>query len=79
MPKTRQKTQKENILAYLQAGNSITPIEALNMFGCFRLADIIYKLKADGYIFNTETITEDDKHFSSYSLVVEEPEQAVLF
>ena len=38
-------TQIGQIKEYLLAGNSITPIEALNMFGAFRLAAIVFKLK----------------------------------
>lgn len=30
-------SQTQMILAYMRDGNSITPIEALNMFGSFRL------------------------------------------
>lgn len=30
-------TQKERILDYLMEGHSLTSLEALNLFGCFRL------------------------------------------
>lgn len=42
-------TQKPNVLAHLRSGKSITPMEALNKYGCFRLADVIYRLRRDGH------------------------------
>lgn len=42
-------SQKENILAYLKRGKVITPLEALNLFGCMRLQARIYDIKEDGY------------------------------
>ena len=41
----RNKSQKSKIMKYLDEGNSITPLEALEMFGCFRLAAIIHSIK----------------------------------
>ena len=42
-------TQANAILAYMQAGNGITPIEALDLCGCFRLSARIADLKHRGY------------------------------
>ncbi len=47
-------SQKTDILAYLQEHHDITPIDALNEFGCFRLADVIFRLRADGYYILTD-------------------------
>ena len=63
----RKQSQKERILQHLKEGNSITGLEALNLFDCFRLADVIFKLKADGHEFKTETVNEDGKSFAKYS------------
>lgn len=41
------KTQKELIREYLERGNSLTPMDALELFGCFRLATRIFEL---GYV-----------------------------
>ncbi len=41
-------TQKTMVLEYLRAGNSITSLKALTLFGAFRLADIIFKLRRAG-------------------------------
>ena len=40
-----KKSQNEAIREYLEAGHSITPLEALNKFGCFRLGARIADLK----------------------------------
>lgn len=42
------RTHKAQILAHLQSGLSITPLDALEMFGCFRLGARIYDLRKDG-------------------------------
>ncbi len=41
-------SQEEKVLAYLKKGYSITPLQALSMFGCNRLAARIYRLRKDG-------------------------------
>jgi hypothetical protein len=41
--------QCSRILNYLKAGNKITPLDALSMFGCFRLGSRIYDIKKAGY------------------------------
>ena len=45
----RYKTQKQKVLIHLQEGKGITPLEALNKYGAFRLSAIIFDLKKDGY------------------------------
>ena len=42
-------TQNEQILAWLKAGKTLTPLDALNHFGCFRLSARIYELKELGW------------------------------
>ena len=41
--------QIEQILEYLKTGKTLTPIESLNMFGCFRLAARVFELKKRGW------------------------------
>lgn len=43
----RHNTQLCIIREHLLSGHTITPIEALNMCGCFRLSAIIYILRHD--------------------------------
>lgn len=63
-------SQRARIQAYLNDGNSITPIEALNLFGAFRLSAIIYVLKYDyGMDIKTEIVYEDGgKRYARYYL-----------
>ena len=49
-------TQSAAILAYLEVGHSLTPLEALTMFGCFRLGARIWDLKAQGHKIATEMV-----------------------
>jgi hypothetical protein len=63
------KTQKEQIKKYLLSRKTITPIQALNKFGCFRLAAVIYKLKNEGLKIATEMEYNKNKQFARYRLV----------
>lgn len=64
---TRKKSQKQQILDYMLDGNEITPIDALNKFGCFRLGARIADLKKDGYDIKTR-IAKGDKNYAIYRL-----------
>jgi len=64
----RFDTQKSLVLNYLKKDNSITPIEALNKFGAFRLAAIIFDLKKEGYDIATETIKNGGKRYANYKI-----------
>ena len=61
-------TQTNSILNYLQQGNTITPIEALNLFGCFRLSARILELRAKGFNITTE-LAKGEKRYAKYKLV----------
>ena len=50
-------TQEKAILDWLQKGNCITPMQALQMFGCFRLGARIWDLVRQGYHIKTKMIT----------------------
>jgi len=47
-------TQKEAILDYLQTYSSLTSKEAMEFFGCMRLAATIHRLKKEGHIITGE-------------------------
>lgn len=72
-------TQNEMIRKYLEAGHSLTQIEALNRFGCFRLATRIFELKKSGMRIKTETVENKStgKRYARYRLVKEEDEKLV--
>jgi len=44
----KTETQNKSIKKYLIDGNSLTSLEALNLFGCLRLSGRIYDLKKEG-------------------------------
>ena len=46
---SNRKSQKQMIREYLEAGNTITPMEALTKFGCNRLSARIDEIKNDLY------------------------------
>ena len=64
-------SQKDRILDYLMEGHSLTPLEALNLFGTFRLGARIADIKAEGYLIRTERVKDPrtGKYYASYSLV----------
>ena len=59
-------SQSNAILKYLKEGNSISSLDALNKFGCFRLSARIHDLKSQGYNINSRSITRNDKTFNEY-------------
>mgnify|MGYP003634516554 CR=1 FL=1 len=61
-------TQKQNILKHLQDGNGITPLTALQNYGCFRLAAVVFDLKKEGWKIRTNVGTNGKKKFAIYKL-----------
>ena len=62
-------SQRNACLMYLKEYGSITPLEALYAFGCFRLSAIIYNLRhRDGYVISM-TINDDGKPYAIYTLI----------
>lgn len=53
----KKPTQCERIVQYIEQFGSITPAEAINDLGCYRLASRICDLKRRGYPIHTEMIT----------------------
>ena len=61
-------TQTQQIKAALQSGAAITPIDALNQYGCFRLAARIDELRKAGLDIETITETRNGKKYARYKL-----------
>jgi hypothetical protein len=61
--------QKQQIANYLSKGKAITPIDALNKFGCFRLAARIADLRNEGVNIATKIVTKQGKSYASYRIV----------
>lgn len=66
-------TQCEEILRYMREAGGITPMEAIEQFGCMRLAARIADLKEQGVPIKKETIKRKNRFgeqvsFARYSL-----------
>jgi hypothetical protein len=61
-------SQIDRIRAHLGNGKAITPMQALRLYGCFRLAAVIFKLKEEGFLIDTEMVYRDNKKWASYTL-----------
>ena len=64
----REESQSGRILKHMQEGYGITPITALNNYGCFRLAAVVFNLKREGHNIRTTIIKENNKKFARYKL-----------
>jgi hypothetical protein len=62
-------TQTEQIRAHLVSGRDITPLEALDQYGCFRLAARVADLRAEGLDVQTVTEERNGKRYARYRLV----------
>lgn len=64
-------TQANAILKHMQDGNGITPMDALELCGCFLLSARIADLKKRGYDIITEKVKVDGgKYVARYHLAV---------
>lgn len=55
-----QKSQQECVLEHLKV-KPITPMEALNLYGCFRLSSIIHRLRRLGHDIQTQPYPVKDR------------------
>jgi hypothetical protein len=66
---TNKISHTRQILDHLEKGNAITPIDALRMFGCFRLGARIYDLKRMGAPVIRRMVTAPNgKRYAEYFL-----------
>ena len=61
-------TQNDAIKEHLLSGKPITPLDALQNYGCFRLASRIDELRKAGMDIETVTIKRNNKRYASYVL-----------
>jgi len=67
------QTQNEAILAWLETGSGITPLDALQRFGCFRLGARIFELRRMGWeIDSTMVKTVTGKRIALYKMKSEQ-------
>ena len=69
-----ETSQTAIILAELEAGKTITALEAFSLCGTLRLSSIIYKLRGRGYNVVTAMVKRNGKTFAEYSLKEKEDE-----
>lgn len=67
------KTQKTEVLRYLQTHKGLTRLQATDKFGCQNLPDVIYQLRKLGWDIQAESITKKNRYghtttFSRYYL-----------
>ena len=60
------KSQNQLILQALQEGEKLTPLDALERFGSFRLGARIYDLRQEGWAIKSTLIRKNGKQFSEY-------------
>jgi len=51
-------SQKKEIFAHLKSGKTLTPLEALRLFGCLRLGARIFELRDKRYCKNYAITTK---------------------
>lgn len=65
----RRPTQANRILRYLEAGNRLTALEALERFQCFRLAARVHELRREGHDIQERMVeVGSGKRVAEYSL-----------
>lgn len=62
------QSQVEEIRAALMRGESITPLDALNRWGCMRLGGRILELRKTGLPIVTRIVRAGKKRYAEYSL-----------
>ena len=67
-------TQCERILRHMKEFGSITSLEAMQWYGCYRLASRISDLRKDGVAIRKRTVKGKNKygetiHFAEYRLM----------
>lgn len=61
-------TQCEQVLKHLRTRGTLTPIDALNEYGCFRLAARVKDLRDQGHDVVTIRESQGEKTFARYML-----------
>lgn len=70
-------SQSKKILDYLRLGRKLTALDALKLFGCFRLSARIYELREAGHPIGMKIVpVSGDKHVAEYHLKQEEDERS---
>ena len=65
---THTGTATEDIQAHLESGLTLTPKEAIDLFGCMRLAAIVHRLRGRGLDIETELVPWGGSAYAEYSI-----------
>ena len=65
-------SDKERVLQHLKEYRTITPMDAIQLYGCLRLSARIWELKHEGHDITTEIVYDKDRfgepcHYARYS------------
>jgi hypothetical protein len=61
-------TKKDAVYMHLQKRKNITSWEAITLYRATRLADIVYKLKKQGFDIETVIVEKNGSRFAQYCL-----------
>lgn len=61
-------TQSQKILEHMQTKGAITPKDAMELYGCMRLAARIKDLRREGYEIETEIRGRSNGYYAAYTL-----------
>jgi len=64
----KRESQTKQLEKWLKSGKTISPLQALNQLGIYRLAARISELRDDGLDIHTKLINEHPVHYAQYSL-----------
>lgn len=64
----KTKSAKQKLRNWILSGKAITPIQALDKFGIFRLSARILELRNEGWNIDTKMIEKNGKKFAQYKL-----------
>ena len=63
--KTKKVSKKEKVLKHLKTLGRITPLEALELYGSFRLGALIFNLRKEGHDIETNIVPK--KGYAKYT------------
>ena len=63
--KTKKVSKQEKVLKHLKTLGSITPLEALELYGSFRLGALIFNLRKEGHDIETNIVPK--KGYAKYT------------
>lgn len=61
-------SQRAGIIKHLESGKSLTSLEAIQKYGCTKLASRICELKEEGYLIYTERETLKNRYGNSCTI-----------